>query len=208
MSENIINEVDWQKVGGLLPVIVQDYKSAEVLMLGYMNEEALKKSIQEKRVSFFSRTKNRIWTKGESSKNFLDIINLGLDCDKDTLLILAKPHGATCHVGDISCFENVSKESDLVFLARLARLIKERKNVDDTKSYTAKLFKEGTKRIAQKVGEEGVETALAATVKDINELKNEAADLLFHLMVLLEDANLSLNDVIEILKQRNSSTKH
>lgn len=208
MSENIINEVDWQKVGGLLPVIVQDYKSAEVLMLGYMNEEALKKSIQEKRVSFFSRTKNRIWTKGESSKNFLDIINLGLDCDKDTLLILAKPHGVTCHVGDISCFENVSKESDLVFLARLARLIKERKNADYTKFYTAKLFKEGTKRIAQKVGEEGVETALAATVKDVNELKNEAADLLFHLLVLLEDANLSLNDVIEILKQRNSSTKH
>ncbi len=207
MSEDILKELDWQKVNGLMPVIVQDYESAEVLMLGYMNEEALKKSIKEKRVSFFSRTKNRIWTKGETSKNFLDIVELGFDCDKDTILILAKAHGQTCHNGDISCFEEVSKKANLVFLARLSRLIKERKTADENSSYTARLFKEGTKRIAQKVGEEGVETALAATIKDKEELKNEAADLLFHLLVLLEDANLSINEVLELLKQRNSSTK-
>ncbi|WP_297193563.1 bifunctional phosphoribosyl-AMP cyclohydrolase/phosphoribosyl-ATP diphosphatase HisIE [uncultured Campylobacter sp.] len=208
MSEDIINKVDWQKVSNLLPVVVQDYKSSEVLMLGYMNKEALEKSLKEKRVSFFSRSKNRLWTKGESSGNFLDIVELGLDCDNDSLLILAKPHGVTCHSGNISCFEACSSKADFVFLSRLANLVKGRKNSDETSSYTAKLFKEGTKRIAQKVGEEGVETALAATVKDKEELKNEAADLIFHLIVLLEDAGLSLNDVLEILKQRNSSTKH
>lgn len=203
--ENLIKNIAWEKVDGLLPVIVQDAKTCEVLMLGYMNEEALKASFKEKKVVFFSRTKNRLWLKGEESKNFLHIVNLGLDCDKDTLLILANPAGATCHTGDISCFESVSKTCDFVFLSRLEKLINSRKNADESESYTAKLFKQGTKRIAQKVGEEGVESALAAVVKDKDELINESADLLFHLSVLLADANLSLNDVIEKLKERNKS---
>ncbi|KAA6226047.1 MULTISPECIES: bifunctional phosphoribosyl-AMP cyclohydrolase/phosphoribosyl-ATP diphosphatase HisIE [unclassified Campylobacter] len=200
-----INSIDWQKVNNLLPVIVQDFKSCEVLMLGYMNKQALEESLKQKRVVFFSRTKNRLWLKGEESGNFLNIIDMGLDCDKDTLLILANPVGVTCHTGNISCFEEVSKKADFVFLSRLQSLINERKKADENISYTAKLFKSGTKRIAQKVGEEGVETALAATIKNKNELINESADLLFHLSVLLSDANLSLNEVIAKLKERHKN---
>lgn len=205
MSE-IAKRVDWQKVEGLLPVIVQDYESAEVLMLGFMNEEALKLSVEKKRVVFYSRTKKRLWEKGEESGNFLDIVEMGLDCDNDTLLILAKPCGVTCHTGDISCFEAVSKQVDFVFLSRLERLINERKNADEQSSYTAKLFKSGVKRIAQKVGEEGVESALAAVGGDEAELISESADLLFHLSVLLASKNLSLNDVITKLKERNQKS--
>lgn len=199
----MIQSINWQKVNHLLPVIVQDFSTSEVLMLGYMNEEALRESIRQKKVVFFSRTKQRLWLKGEESGNFLHIVEMGLDCDKDTLLILAHPQGPTCHTGSISCFENTSKKSDFVFLSRLEKLINSRKNADENSSYTAELFKKGTKRIAQKVGEEGVETALAACVKDKFELKNESADLVYHLAVLLADANLSLNDVICVLKERN-----
>lgn len=199
----MIQSINWQKVNHLLPVIVQDFSTSEVLMLGYMNEEALRESIRQKKVVFFSRTKQRLWLKGEESGNFLHIVEMGLDCDKDTLLILAHPQGVTCHTGSISCFESTSKKSDFVFLSRLEKLINSRKNADENSSYTAELFKKGTKRIAQKVGEEGVETALAACVKDKFELKNESADLLYHLAVLLADANLSLNDVICVLKERN-----
>lgn len=199
----MIQSINWQKVNHLLPVIVQDFSTSEVLMLGYMNEEALRESIRQKKVVFFSRTKQRLWLKGEESGNFLHIVEMGLDCDKDTLLILAHPQGPTCHTGSISCFENTSKKSDFVFLSRLEKLINSRKNADENSSYTAELFKKGTKRIAQKVGEEGVETALAACVKDKFELKNESADLMYHLAVLLADANLSLNDVICVLKERN-----
>lgn len=206
MNENdLIQSVDWQKVGGLLPVIVQDYKSSEVLMLGYMNEEALRQSLAQKKVVFFSRTKQRLWLKGEESGHFLNIVEMGLDCDKDTLLLLANPVGATCHTGDISCFERVSKNADFAFLARLEKLINLRKNADESSSYTAQLFQSGTKRIAQKVGEEGVETALAACVKDKFELANESADLLYHLAVLLADAEMSFSDVIEVLKERNKA---
>ena len=205
--EELIKEIDWQKVENLLPVIVQDYQSSEVLMLGFMNEEALRESFKQGKVVFFSRTKQRLWLKGEESGHFLNIVTLGLDCDKDTLLILANPASATCHTGDISCFEAVSKQSDFVFLARLQRLINSRKNADENTSYTAKLFKSGVKRIAQKVGEEGVETALAACVKDKFELKNEAADLLFHLQILLTSLDLSLNEVIKVLKERHLQSK-
>ncbi|TNB60492.1 bifunctional phosphoribosyl-AMP cyclohydrolase/phosphoribosyl-ATP diphosphatase HisIE [Campylobacter helveticus] len=201
--ENLIKELDWQKVDGLVPVIIQDAKSCEVLMLGFMNEEALKKSLECGKVVFYSRTKKRLWLKGEESGNFLNIVDLGLDCDKDSILILANPAGATCHSGDISCFEEVSKRADFVFLSRLLRLINARKFADEVSSYTASLFKSGTKRIAQKVGEEGVETALAAVAGDKEELICEAADLLFHLSVLLSDRNLSLNEVITKLKERN-----
>lgn len=206
MNENeLIQSVNWQKVGGLLPVIVQDFKSSEVLMLGYMNEEALRQSLAQRKVVFFSRTKQRLWLKGEESGHFLNIVEMGLDCDKDTLLVLANPVGSTCHTGDISCFESVSKNADFAFLARLEKLINSRKNADESSSYTAQLFQSGTKRIAQKVGEEGVETALAACVKDKVELANESADLLYHLAVLLADANMSFSEVIEVLKERNKA---
>ncbi|WP_276882668.1 bifunctional phosphoribosyl-AMP cyclohydrolase/phosphoribosyl-ATP diphosphatase HisIE [Campylobacter cuniculorum] len=203
--ERLNSQIDWQKVNKLLPVIIQDYKSCEVLMLGFMNEEALRESLKQKKVVFFSRTKKRLWTKGEESGNFLNIVDLTLDCDKDTLLILVNPVGVTCHTGAISCFEELSKQADFVFLSRLSRLIDSRKNADAKNSYTAKLFQSGTKRIAQKVGEEGVETALAAVVKDKEELICEAADLMYHLSVLLADANLSFNEIIAKLKERHRS---
>ncbi|EAI9992254.1 bifunctional phosphoribosyl-AMP cyclohydrolase/phosphoribosyl-ATP diphosphatase HisIE [Campylobacter jejuni] len=201
-----LNEkIAWQKVDNLLPVIIQDAKTCEVLMLGFMNNEALEKSLESGKVVFFSRTKQRLWMKGEESGNFLNIIDLSLDCDNDTLLILANPVGPTCHTGDISCFEKISKNADFVFLDRLEKLINARKNADENTSYTTKLFKSGTKRIAQKVGEEGVETALAAIVKDKEELICEAADLMYHLSVLLADANLSFSDVISKLKERHKA---
>lgn len=200
--QNLNEKINWQKVNGLIPVIIQDAKSCEVLMLGFMDEKALEKSLESKS-RIFSRTKNRLWIKGGKKWKFLNIVDLSLDCDNDTLLILVDPIGATCHIGNISCFENVSKNADFVFLARLEKLINSRKNADENTSYTAKLFKKGTKRIAQKVGEEGVETALAATVKDKDELICEAADLMYHLSVLLADANLSFSDVIAKLKERH-----
>lgn len=204
MTTDITNSsnVNWQKVGGLLPVIVQDHDTAQVLMLGYMNEEALNKTAVDGVVCFFSRTKNRLWIKGETSGNFLNVVSMKLDCDGDSLLILAKPVGATCHTGETSCFDNSHKPT-FVFLANLEKLINARKNADPESSYTAQLFAKGTKRIAQKVGEEGVETALAATVKDKNETISEAADLLYHLTVLLADADLALADVMDKLKERH-----
>ncbi|MCR6572205.1 bifunctional phosphoribosyl-AMP cyclohydrolase/phosphoribosyl-ATP diphosphatase HisIE [Campylobacter insulaenigrae] len=200
-----IKSINWQKVDGLVPVIVQDYQSCEVLMQGFMNQEALQESFKHKKVVFYSRTKKRLWMKGEESGNFLNIIDLGLDCDKDCILVLVKPCGEVCHKGSISCFEELSKRADFVFLSRLEKLIYSRKNTSSNSSYTAELFSKGTKRIAQKVGEEGVETALAAMAKDKDELICEAADLLYHLEVLLADANLSLNDVITKLKERNKN---
>ncbi|WP_257911142.1 bifunctional phosphoribosyl-AMP cyclohydrolase/phosphoribosyl-ATP diphosphatase HisIE [Campylobacter lari] len=204
-EEEFIKSINWQKVNNLIPVIIQNYQTCEVLMQGFMNEEALRESFKHQKVVFYSRTKERLWMKGEQSGNFLNIIDMGLDCDRDCILILVKPSGATCHTGDISCFEQTSKKADFVFLSRLEKLINSRKSTCASSSYTAELFSKGTKRIAQKVGEEGVETALAATVKDKEELINEAADLLYHLDVLLADADLSLSDVIAKLKERNKS---
>ncbi|VEG12601.1 bifunctional phosphoribosyl-AMP cyclohydrolase/phosphoribosyl-ATP diphosphatase HisIE [Moraxella cuniculi] len=198
-----MQNIDWQKVGGLLPVIVQNYQTCEVLMLGYMNEEALAKTIAEQRVTFYSRTKGRLWTKGETSGNFLNVVEMSLDCDNDSLLILANPIGETCHTGAESCFHQFDKTPDWIFFAKLERLIAERKGADPSTSYTAELYAKGTKRIAQKVGEEGVETALAATVKDRAETICEAADLAYHLTVLLQDADLSWADVIAKLKERH-----
>ncbi|MFC0308970.1 bifunctional phosphoribosyl-AMP cyclohydrolase/phosphoribosyl-ATP diphosphatase HisIE [Gallibacterium trehalosifermentans] len=201
----MIETINWQKVDNLLPVIVQNVDTCEVLMLGYMNPEALAKTQAEKRVTFFSRTKQRLWTKGETSGNFLNVVDMSLDCDNDTLLILAKPVGETCHTGAESCFHQFEKqdEPDWIFFSKLERLIASRKGADPDSSYTAHLYSRGTKRIAQKVGEEGVETALAATVKDREETICEAADLAYHLTVLLQDANLAWADVIEKLKERH-----
>jgi len=197
-------EINWQKINNLLTVIVQHATTCEVLMLGYMNPEALEKTLAEKKVTFFSRTKNRLWTKGETSGNFLHVVDMSLDCDQDALLILADPVGPTCHTGTESCFSQLQNEPNWIFFSKLEKLLNARKGADPETSYTAQLYARGTKRIAQKVGEEGVETALAATVKDRNEIICEAADLAYHLTVLLQDADLSWADVIGKLKERHA----
>lgn len=202
MKNELLEKVDWQKVDGLIPAIIQDIHSGQVLMLGYMNQDALAKTLTEGKVTFFSRSKQRLWTKGETSGNFLNLKSIQLDCDNDTLLVVVEPIGPTCHTGTTSCFGN-ENPSDLGFIAELEAVIASRHGSSPEQSYTARLFAAGTKRMAQKVGEEGVETALAATVKDRNELTNESADLLFHLLVLLEDAKLPLREVIACLKARH-----
>ncbi|PHI41248.1 bifunctional phosphoribosyl-AMP cyclohydrolase/phosphoribosyl-ATP diphosphatase [Actinobacillus succinogenes] len=200
-----MKNIDWQKVDQLLPVIIQHFQTCEVLMLGYMNEEALAKTCDEKIVTFFSRTKQRLWTKGETSGHFLNVVDMSLDCDNDTLLILANPIGPTCHTGKESCFHQfeTQSEGDWTWFAKLERELAERKNADPNVSYTAKLYHKGTKKIAQKVGEEAVETVLAAMAKDRAETVSEAADLLYHLTVLLQNENLAWGDVIDKLKERH-----
>ncbi|QPE18668.1 bifunctional phosphoribosyl-AMP cyclohydrolase/phosphoribosyl-ATP diphosphatase HisIE [Providencia rettgeri] len=195
------SQLAWQKVDNLMPVIVQHAVSGDVLMLGYMNPEALNVTLNSRKVTFFSRTKQRLWTKGETSNNFLNLVDIYPDCDSDTLLALALPDGPTCHNGTQSCF--APAQSDWGFLFELETLLKERKTASPESSYTARLYASGTKRIAQKVGEEGVETALAATVNDRAELTNEAADLMYHLMVLLQDQELDLSTIIKRLKERH-----
>lgn len=201
LTINQITDLDWQKVDNLMPAIIQHATSGEVLMLGYMNQNALEQTIKSGKVTFYSRTKQRLWMKGETSGNVLNVVTIHADCDNDTLLILVNPIGPTCHTGNTSCFADA--KSDWGFLYDLEQLLASRKEADASSSYTAKLYQSGTKRIAQKVGEEGVETALAATVNDRDELKNESADLIYHLLVLLQDQNLCLSDVIGILKARH-----
>lgn len=201
LTKEDIPALDWAKTDGIIPAIVQDATSGQVLMLGCMNEEALAKTLETGKVTFFSRSKGRLWTKGETSNNWLHLVDIATDCDSDALLVLARPDGPTCHRGTVSCFSPLEHKWN--FLRSLEVLIEGRRNADPSTSYTAQLFARGTKRIAQKVGEEGVETALAATVKDKEELKNEAADLVYHLLVLLADADLELADVIDILRARH-----
>ncbi|OHY69387.1 bifunctional phosphoribosyl-AMP cyclohydrolase/phosphoribosyl-ATP diphosphatase [Pluralibacter gergoviae] len=197
----LTEKLDWEKTDGMMPAIVQHAVSGEVLMLGYMNKDALAKTLETGKVTFFSRTKGRLWTKGETSGHFLNLVSISPDCDNDTLLVLVNPIGPTCHKGNSSCFAEASHE--WLFLYQLEELIASRKNADPESSYTARLYASGTKRIAQKVGEEGVETALAAMVRDREELKNEASDLVYHLMVLLQDGGLGLTEVISNLKKRH-----
>ena len=200
----LIKRIDWQKVDGLVPVIVQDFLSSQVLMMGYMNQEALVTTGETGHVTFFSRTKQRLWTKGESSGNVLKLVNAALDCDNDTLLVKVTPVGPTCHTGTTTCWDgDKQEESQLVWLHQLEQLLADRKNADPDSSYTASLYARGTKRISQKVGEEGVEVALAATSGDKAELVCESADLIYHLMVLLQDQGLSMNDVVNKLKERH-----
>ena len=196
-------KIDWKKNAGLVPAIVQDAATLQVLMLGYMDTAALKKTLRTKKVTFFSRTKRRLWTKGESSRNFLHLIDVKVDCDNDTLLVTVRPDGPTCHRGTPSCF-GASGVSGVGFLAQLERTVVERIKSGDKKSYTARLAKEGVARVAQKVGEEGVETALAAVKSGKKEFANEAADLLYHLIVLLQVKKLSLADAVAVLKQRHA----
>ncbi|ATN01247.1 bifunctional phosphoribosyl-AMP cyclohydrolase/phosphoribosyl-ATP diphosphatase HisIE [Proteus terrae] len=205
MNNETLAQLDWEKVDNLMPVVIQNAISGDVLMLGYMNKEALNVTLESGNVTFYSRTKQRLWTKGETSGNFLKLVNIYPDCDNDTLLILANPIGPTCHNGTESCF--APAQSQWGFLYELENLLRDRKNASPDSSYTARLYASGTKRIAQKVGEEGVETALAATVNDREELKNEASDLLYHLMVLLQDQSLSLSDVIGCLQERHKKAE-
>lgn len=204
ISQSNINELAWEKMNGLLPVTVQHYYSGAILMQGYMNKEALEKTLEGRLVTFFSRSKQRLWTKGEGSGNTLTLVRLCADCDFDSLIAFAEPAGPTCHTGAVSCWFEDS-QPELGFIAELEKIIAERAQASAEESYTAKLIGQGIKRIAQKVGEEGVETALAATVGDIEELKNESADLLFHLLVLLKASNVEFNEVVQTLKKRHSN---
>ena len=187
---------------GLIPAIIQDAKTQKVLMLGYMNEEAYLKTITEKRVTFFSRSKNRLWTKGETSENYLEVVNHLVDCDQDTILIQANPEGPTCHTGADTCF-NEPNQDNAAWLDYLKHVIRSRKNETAEKSYTASLFQKGTHKIAQKVGEEAVELVIEALMKNDELFKGEAADLVFHLLVLLEDRGIGLEEVIKLLQERH-----
>ncbi len=185
---------------GLIPVVIQDSKTKNVLMLGFMNEEALKKTEELKKVTFFSRSKNRLWTKGEESGNFLLVETIGVDCDNDTLLIKVNPAGPVCHTGADTCF-NEKNNSD--FLSELERTIEKRKNDPSENSYTSSLFSKGINKIAQKVGEEATELIIESKDNNDELFLNEAADLLFHYLILLRAKNKKLEDVTNVLKQRN-----
>lgn len=192
-------ELDWNKGDGLLPAIVQDAGNHRVLMLGYMNRAALEATLDSGEVTFYSRSKQRLWKKGESSGHVLRLVSLETDCDSDTLLIQAHPQGPTCHLQRASCFADAPSD----FLSDLDALVAERERDRPADSYTTRLFEGGVRRIAQKVGEEGVETALAAVAQDDAALLGESADLLFHLTVLLRARGLSLQDAVAVLQDRH-----
>jgi phosphoribosyl-ATP pyrophosphohydrolase/phosphoribosyl-AMP cyclohydrolase len=192
--------IDFSK--GLIPAIIQDAATLQVLMLGYMNKEAYEKTIAEKRVTFFSRSKNRLWTKGETSENYLDVVRVQIDCDQDTILILVNPQGPTCHTGADTCFGNANVDN-AAWLDYLKHVIRSRKNESAESSYTASLFQKGTHKVAQKVGEEAVELVIEALMKNDELFKGEAADLIFHLLVLLEDRGIGLEEVVALLQKRH-----
>ena len=199
MTPEAIEALDWRKQDGLLPAVVQDAGSRRVLMLGYMSREALGLTLSTRRVTFHSRSKARLWTKGESSGHVLDLVSLEADCDLDTLLVQATPRGPTCHLGCPSCFPHAPGD----YLAQLDAIVAQRERERPTGSYTTKLFEQGLRRIAQKVGEEGVETSLAAVSQDDDALLGEAADLMYHLVVLLRARGLSMADALRVLEQRH-----
>lgn len=193
-------------MGGLLPAVIQDNVTGQVLMLGYMNQEALEKTQQDGLVTFFSRSKNRLWTKGETSGNTLEVISIAEDCDNDSLLIKVKANGPTCHTGSTSCFgeEKATKKIKAIqFIAQLEEVIQQRKSNPAEGSYTNFLFDKGINKIAQKVGEEAVETVIDAVAGKIDTMKGEAADLLYHLLVLLAASGLELADVVKVLEERH-----
>ena len=192
--------IDFNKLGGLVPCVVQDAKTLHVLMVGFMNEEAYQKTLAEKRVTFFSRTKNRLWTKGETSGNFLELVDILIDCDKDTLLIKAQPIGPVCHTGADTCFNEKNEHWNL---NALEAIIHDRKNNPSKESYTNKLLASGINKVAQKVGEEAVELVIEAKDDNKELFLNEAADLMYHYIVLLAAKGFKLEDVTNILKQRH-----
>ncbi len=200
-------KLDFEKAGGLVPAVIQDELTGQVLMLGYMNQDALNKTQQEGLVTFFSRTKNRLWTKGETSGNTLEVVSIADDCDNDSLLIKVKPNGPTCHTGATSCFgeEAVANRAAAIrFVAQLEELIQERKLTPVEGSYTNFLFNRGVNKIAQKVGEEAVETVIDAVAGNLEPMKGEAADLMYHLLVLLAATGLELKDVVAVLQERHT----
>jgi phosphoribosyl-AMP cyclohydrolase / phosphoribosyl-ATP pyrophosphohydrolase len=196
--------VDFEKAGGLVPVIIQDDATMQVLMLGYMNQEALEKTIGEGKVTFFSRSKNRLWTKGETSGNFLYVKGIIQDCDNDAILIKAEPAGPTCHMGTNSCFGDDNAKG---FLYKLEKVISQRIDDDEKDSYTNKLFKKGINKVAQKVGEEAVELVIEAKDNDMEAFRNEAADLFFHTLILLRARGVTLEEIEEVLKNRHKPVK-
>ena len=193
--------INFDKTTGLVPTIIQDATTKNVLMLGYMNQESFDKTVATNKVTFFSRSKQRLWTKGEESGSFLELVSIKNDCDKDTLLIQAIPKGPTCHKGSDTCW-NTENIQQFGFLSTLENTIQNRKeNMDDT-SYVASLFKKGINKIAQKVGEEAIEVVIEAKDSDDNLFLNESADLLFHYLILLQAKGFKLNDIVEVLKSR------
>jgi phosphoribosyl-ATP pyrophosphohydrolase/phosphoribosyl-AMP cyclohydrolase len=198
----MIDDLDFSKLNGLIPAVIQDVSTHQVLMVGFMNREAVAKTLDERRVTFWSRTKNRLWQKGETSGNTLEVCSVQTDCDRDALLVQARPAGPVCHIGTHTCFGEARAEYAESTLALLENIIRQRAQNLPAGSYTARLLQQGTARIAQKVGEEAVETVVAALQKDRQALKEEAADLLYHLLVLLMDQEMSLEDVTEVLKKR------
>jgi len=200
-------QLDWQKGDGLLPAIVQDHRSGVVLMCGFMSRESLEKTASSGRVTFFSRTRQALWTKGETSGNYLELVDITPDCDRDCLLVTARPTGPVCHLGTDTCFDGADDPlaSKLGFLTELESVIQQRLESGSQESYTARLASAGARRIAQKVGEEAVEVALASTSQDDDAVTEEAADLLYHLTLLLNHRGLTLGDVVERLAARRRS---
>ena len=192
--------IKFDKNTGLVPVVIQEYLNLKVLMLGYMNQEAFDKTLQEKRVTFFSRSKNRLWTKGETSGNYLELMDWKLDCDNDTILIKAKPLGPTCHKGTTTCF---AEESDKGFLYELQQTISDKIDNNDENSYTNELYKRGINKVAQKVGEEAVELVIEAKDNNDELFLNEAADLLYHYLILLKAKGFTIEDVEKVLNSRS-----
>ncbi|MDF1549089.1 MAG: bifunctional phosphoribosyl-AMP cyclohydrolase/phosphoribosyl-ATP diphosphatase HisIE [Bacteroidales bacterium] len=195
-------KIDFEKQNGLVPAIVQDATTKKVLMLAYMDEEAYKKTIETKKVTFFSRSKNRLWTKGEESGNFLNLVEIKVDCDNDTLLVFVHPEGPSCHTGADTCWKE-ENEADYGFLSELERIISERKENPSDKSYTSSLFEKGINKIAQKVGEEAVELVIEAKDNDKNLFLNEGADLIYHFLVLLKAKGYTFNEIVNILIDRH-----
>jgi len=196
------NTIKFDPQTGLVPAIIHDIDTKQVLMLGYMNKQSLEQTLETKKVTFYSRSRQEIWVKGETSGNYLNLISIDSDCDNDTLLIFAKPDGPTCHTGSYNCFD-IKKQPVLNFLPKLQGVIDQRKKEMPEGSYTTHLFTKGIDKIAQKVGEEAVETIIEAKNTDDNLLLNESADLIYHLMVLLSARNLSIKDVENILAERH-----
>ncbi|HSD05685.1 bifunctional phosphoribosyl-AMP cyclohydrolase/phosphoribosyl-ATP diphosphatase HisIE [Flavobacterium sp.] len=194
--------IDIKSSHGLIPAIIQDSETKNVLMLGYMNEESLQKTIETQKVTFYSRSKQRLWTKGEESGNFLNLVSIKNDCDGDTLLIQAKPEGPTCHTGADTCWQEPNNQ-EYGFISNLEKTIKSRRdNADSEKSYVASLFEKGINKIAQKVGEEAVEVVIEAKDNNDHLFLDESADLLFHYLILLQAKGYQLNDVVNVLKAR------
>lgn len=196
-------KIDFEKCGGLVPAIIQDAQTKNVLMLGYMNQEALDKTLETKKVTFWSRSRNCLWTKGETSGNFLHMVDIKIDCDNDTLLVKANPDGPTCHTGTDTCWGEVNEQNPLLFLTELQDFINRRHDEMPEGSYTTKLFKDGINKIAQKVGEEALETVIEATNGTSEHLVYEASDLLFHLVVMLASKGLRIEQVAEELHKRH-----